>query len=268
MKNGKSFVERLKEAYEKAKKPLAFILAISLLTLEIISNLSFLPPDIKHALELTLIASFAAIIMEVLFHIYEKVVADKGHLKVIKPNDLYDEILSLVKTEKKVNIQCIGVAGRYGWYSVLSRLLDKSNDDSLHEANQFTVDLALISPTFYEENKKLLERFDAVLPVIEDIKRTQDKLTKMYSTDEKKKINLYFYDHLPNVVGFLVNEKYLFLNLCFWEELDNSELFFRGGGTEYLVYDKNDEFGGSRYIERFAGWFNYIKKCSEKKPNE
>ena len=260
MKNNKSFIDRLKEAYEKAKKPLAFILAISIICVEILSKFSFIPPDIKHAIELTLIATFAGIIMEVLFRIYEKVVSDKGHLKVIKPNDLYDEILNLVKTGKKVNIQCIGVAGRYGWYSVLSRLLDKSNDDSLHEANKFEVEVALISPKYYEENKKILERFDAVFPVVEDIKRTQAQLEKQYPNDDHKKINLYFYDHLPNFVGFLINENYLFLNSCYWEELDNNDLMFRAGGTEYLIYDKNDEFGGAKFIERFSGWFNYIKR--------
>ncbi len=67
-------------------------------------------------------------------------------------------------------------------------------------------------------------------------------------------------NYLPNFVGFLVNDNYLFLNTCYWDEADNNELTFRAGGTEYLVYDKNDEFGGSRYIERFSGWFNYIKR--------
>jgi len=35
------------------------------------------------------------------------------------------------------------------------------------------------------------------------------------------------------------------------------------GGTDYLVYDKNDEFGGAHYIERFTGWFNYIRQQNQ-----
>lgn len=48
----------------------------------------------------------------------------------------------------------------------------------------------------------------------------------------------------------------IFLNTCYWEHADDSTLIFRGGGTDYLVYDKNDEFGGAGYTDRF----NYIKK--------
>ena len=203
MKNGVPFFDRLKEAYERAKKPLAYIIILSMLCIEILSKLSVIPDNIKHKAELSLTVAVAMIIMEVLFRIYDKVVADKGYLKVIKPNDLYDEILNLVKTGKDVKIQCIGVAGRFGWYSVLSRLLDKGNDDSLHEANRFNVDIALISPDSYKGNEKILEKFDAVIPVIKDIKRTQEQLLNLYPNDDRKRLNLYHYEHLPNFVGFL-----------------------------------------------------------------
>jgi hypothetical protein len=215
-------------------------------------------------MELTLLVVIAFILLEILFQVYEKVVADKGRLKVIKPNMLYDELLNLIKTSKDIKIQYIGVAGRFGWYSVLSRLLDKSSEDSLYDANSFSVEVALISPTFYEENKGYLDKFDALFPITQDIMRTQEQIQLNQGNDEKT-LTLYEYNYLPNFVGFLINDNYLFLNACFWEEMEDSELAFRAGGTEYLVYDKNDEFGGAHYIGRFNGWFNYIKKMNNDK---
>lgn len=260
MEADKSFISRLKEAYEKGKKPLAYIIIVEIFVLEILANLSIFPSEVTRKIELTLIATLAIILLEILFQVYEKIVADKGYLKIIKPNALYDEILNLVKTSKKVDVKYIGVAGRFGWYSVLSRLLDKSNDDSLHDANKFNVEIALISPEFFEDNKDQLEKYDALFSITQDISRTQEKLQKMYPDDDNKTLKFYSYDYLPNFVGFLINDNYLFLNTCFWEEVDDSELTFRAGGTEYLVYDKNDEFGGALYIDRFNGWFNYIRK--------
>lgn len=182
-------------------------------------------------------------------------------MNIIQSNELYDEILDLVKATKMGNIQCIGVAGRHSWSPVLSKLLDKRSDESLHEANEFNIEIAYISPEFCKDNMSILEKFETVVPILEDIKRAQKQLEAQYPNDKKKRISLYNYDHLPNFVGFLVNDNYLFLNICFWEKLDTTdELDFRGGGTDYLVYDLNDKFGGSMYIERFRGWFNFIKK--------
>jgi len=258
MQKEKTFIAKLKEAYEKAQKPLAYIVIFSLLVLDALSRLSVIPPNMKKGIELGLIVAFVIIIMETLFRIYERVVSDQGQLKIIKVNNVYDEILSLVKTGKNVKIQCIGVAGRFGWYSVISRLLDRSNDDSLHEANKFNVEIALISNQLLDSDKYLSERFDTVGPIVKEIERSREGLLNEYS-DGHKKISLYRYNHFPNFLGFLINDNYLFFNACYWEEQEDGTFKLRASGTEFLIYDKNDDYGGSRYIERFSGWFNYIK---------
>ena len=258
----KPFIKRLQEAYEKTKKFLAYMIVVCIIILETLYKLTFIESEIKNIFELALIVPITLIIMEILFHIYDKVIADKGYLKQINSNSLYDEVLNLVKSNKNVKIQCIGVAGRYGWYSVIKRLLDRNSHDSLHETNKFNIEIALISPDFLKKQKVIFEKYAALLPIIQDIQRNKETLEKQYK-NENKKINLYLYEHIPNFVGFLVNDNYLFLNMCFWEEDENGELDFRGAGTNYLVYDLNDEFGGSQYIQRFKGWFKFIKNKSD-----
>ncbi len=59
------------------------------------------------------------------------------------------------------------------------------------------------------------------------------------------------------MLGFLINDNYLFVTYTFWETL-HGKLTLRAGGTDYFIYDKNDDFGGQEVIRRFNGWFNYI----------
>ena len=67
---------------------------------------------------------------------------------------------------------------------------------------------------------------------------------------------------MPNMLGFLVNDNYLFVTYAFWENL-HGKMTLRGGGTEYFEYDKNDEFGGQKVIRRFNGWFDYILSSND-----
>ncbi len=68
-------------------------------------------------------------------------------------------------------------------------------------------------------------------------------------------IKTYLYEHTPNFLGFLVNDNYLFTSLTYWEYVGTGEKYLRGGGTDYIVYDKNDGFGGAYYLKRFESWF-------------
>jgi hypothetical protein len=59
-----------------------------------------------------------------------------SQLNIIQSNELYNEILDLVKSTKTGSIQYIGVVGRHNWSPVLSKLLDKRSDEALHEADK------------------------------------------------------------------------------------------------------------------------------------
>ncbi len=60
---------------------------------------------------------------------------------------------------------------------------------------------------------------------------------------------------MPNFIGYLINDNYLFTTLAYWELEDGSEnkLALRGGRRPHIVYDKNDGFGGDYYINKFKG---------------
>ena len=52
--------------------------------------------------------------------------------------------------------------------------------------------------------------------------------------------------------------------MSYWETQDDKPANLRGGGTDYLVYDKNDGFGGAFFVKRFSGWFSYAAKEENK----
>ncbi len=98
----------------------------------------------------------------------------------------------------------------------------------------------------------MFEQFDTIESTVRSINRVPEL------TDNDSSLQLYFYDYMPNMLGFLVNDNYLFLTYCHWEHVRN-ELVLRAGGTDYFVYNKSDDFGGSECIKRFSGWLEYIR---------
>ena len=249
-----SFLDRLKEGLEKAKKPLAYILVLIVVIVEALPN-EILPGIAGGSAKIGLLLVLASILMGILFEIHETLVKRNSKLTVIKSNDLYSRIARIIKDSKNPKIQYIGVAGRHGWQTVIEKLLTEGTKDSVVGMSQFEVEMALIEPELCTEGS-LFERFDIVGPIIKQIRKKIETVSKENSGGS---LSLYTYDHMPNMIGFLINNNYLFLTLAHVEN-QNGEATLRAGGTDYFVYSRNDLFGGQEAIKRFQGWFDYIKE--------
>jgi len=262
MKNNKmTMVERLIEGYEKAKKPIAYSVMIIAVFLGALPS-EIIPPQFKDITFTSVLLILSLILMEILFELYEKIVKDKSRINQINSNELYDEIQGIVGNEKKVSIKFIGVAGRFGWQNVIEKLLNENDPNSLiSNKTQFEIQMALLSPETCNRHK-YFERFDAVSIIMKSIQRTAEILPEV--AEPNSKLSLHVYDHMPNMLGFLINENYLFLTQTYWEYLRN-ELVLRAGGSDYFVYNKNDDFGGQELIKRFNGWFEFITEQSNQK---
>ena len=253
-----SLLERLKEGLEKAKKPFAYILVFIAVIIEALPE-ELLPPSAGSSARVATLLALSFILMEILFGIHETIVKKSTKLIRIKSNDLFTRIARIVKYEKNHTVQYIGVAGRHGWQTVIEKLLVDNSKDSVLDSTSFNIEMALIDPVQCEE-VSLLERFDIVGPIIKQISKKIDQLSNKQPNGA---LSLYTYNHMPNMIGFLVNNNYLFLALAYIEEQGDEEIL-RAGGTDYFVYSKNDLFGGQEAIKRFQGWFNYIKKNGNK----
>ena len=254
-----NLLERLKEGLVKAKKPFAYILVFIAVIIEAIPS-ELLPASSGSTARVATLLALSFILMEILFEIHETIVKKSSKLVRIKSNDLFSRIARIVRNEKHPTIQYIGVAGRHGWQTVIEKLLVDDSKESILGAAKFEIEMALIDPKQCEEDP-LLERFDIVGPIIKQISKKIEQLSKKQSNGN---LSLYTYNHMPNMIGFLVNGNYLFLALAFIEKQDGEQIL-RAGGTDYFIYSKNDLFGGQEAIKRFQGWFKYIKENENNK---
>ncbi|PHQ58839.1 MAG: hypothetical protein COC08_09620 [Maribacter sp.] len=250
----KTFLERLKEGYEVAKKPIAYIIMFVALLLQTLPT-DLMPKSVQGHTYMVMLLILALILMEILFTIYENSIKDKAKLNIIEAGELYDSILAIVLKEKNVTIKYIGVAGRIGWTNVITKLLNENNPDSLvANRTKFNVEIALLNPKTQNDDKDY-KRFKTVNEISDQIKDAAEHLPAV--SVPGCNLSLYHYTHMPNMLGFLVNDNYLFVTYAFWETL-LGKMTLRAGGTDYFIYDKNDDFGGQEVIRRFNGWFNYI----------
>jgi len=253
-KEPQSLIDRLKAGYDAAQKPITFLVMFFAVCLATLPS-EFLPENVQKVSYMVMLLVLALILLEMLFEIYESTVKNKKKLNIVNSNDLYGEILDIVSNQKSVNIKYLGVAGRHGWTGILDKLLNENNPDSLI-ANKinFEIDIALLNPETQEKHNDIYKRFSTVGVAADTIQSYSNHIKE---TTKDSELRLHFYDHMPNMLGFLIDENYLFVTHAYWEELQG-QLTLRAGGTDYFVYDRNDDFGGQEFIRRYQGWFQYI----------
>lgn len=260
--NKPTLIQRLIEGYEVAKKPIAYVIMLIALLLQSLPS-DLMPTSIQKTSYTAVLVVLALILMQVLFEIYEKVVKSQKELNIIDSNELYSKILDIVSNERRVSIKYLGVAGRHGWTGVLEKFLNENNPESLiANRTRFQIDVALLDPKESKANEHIYRRFQAVSTISDSVKTAAKHVSEIAPGSEMR---LHYYSHMPNMLGFLVNDNYLFITYAYWEHLQG-ELTLRAGGTDYFVYDKNDDFGGQEIIKRFSGWYDFILESEKGRP--
>lgn len=254
----KSIVQRFKTAYQTTKRELVGFSAVLLIVVLLVERIpvQLLGKGVSASLK-TVAAMFIGLVaLQVLFEIYERLEKSISELPVIAANDLLKRIKALVEKEKTVTIDFIGVAGRNGWQKVVAYLLDATDEEySILEKKDIQIRVALVSDVALQQIGEGGKIYNQVDVISESIISTTERLKRAGYNNVS--IELYRYDHLPTILGLLVNDNYLFLGHTYWQRDPDSALKLRGGGQQYIAYDKNDVFGGKFFIERFQGWFDY-----------
>ncbi len=261
----KSFTEKIREFYQKSKASLAYILLATILLTQ------FLPENILHSTigsfsQLGLFTSFGFLMLEILFEINKQV--SKKETDRLKRYDDWNEALPDAKAildrqiekENIVKIKIIGVSLRHHWYfvkGIIEPLL------RIGKKVEISLEMAMLGDKFYETHSDIVtedfeDKYKLSGQAIEkEIKRFKKEFNDQFQT-AKWNIELYKYNHLPNIVGILIDNNYLFTGLTF---LKNGT--FRAGGSDYDLYTEDDTFGGHDKIDIFNSWFEYIKSKSK-----
>lgn len=253
----KSLLDLLQDGYEAAKKPIAYIMMLLAVLLGSLPS-EILPDSIQEITYSSVLLILALMLLQILFEIYEKVMEEEKVLNIKEHDQLYSEIRKIIfnSKDKTTTIKCIGVAGRNCWGDIVEKFTQENNDDYLgKQAIHFNIDIALLDIKTWKTNHQSLRRIGDYSQTIDNIKLRSEHI-KETSLDGSN-LNLHFYSHMPNMIGILVNNNYLFVTYTYWEIQEN-EWTLRAGRTNHFVYDRNDNFGGQEMINRFLGWFNYI----------
>lgn len=259
-----SLWDRFKLGMQLLKKPLVYFLVFLVIILQILPS-DILPFNSGVYLYGTALIWLGYTLLEMLFEIHEKILNQRKELNIIESEKVFSEIKDIIlgSKQKITNIKCIGVAGRNGWTNVIEKLTQENHEDSLLKNSiKFEIDLLLLDPATWEANGLAFRRINDYRNTIENINRRSDFINNSVTNDSY--LNLHLYDHMPNVIGLLINDNYLFVTNSYWE-VQEGEWVLRAGGTNHFVYDKNDDFGGQEVINRFMGWFNYILYSNETK---
>jgi hypothetical protein len=255
----KSLIDRLREGYERAKKPIAYLTMLVVVLLQSLPG-SLIPADLRDTAGAGALIALGLILMEMLFEIYEKTVKAPRGVNLINSNDLYREVREIVADEREVTIQFLGLAGRFGWQNVLEKMLNEHDPDSLAEKVKFDIEVALIEPDLCTPDDPTFGRFEMAGAIARQVER---RAAAIAALPNPSRMTLYHYRHMPNMIGILVNGNYLFLTYCWWER-QHDGLVLRAGGSDYFVYNKGDDFGGQEVIQRFQGWFDFIREHGRK----
>lgn len=255
----KTLIDRLREGYERAKKPIAYLTMLVVVLLQSLPA-DLLPGRVRETAGTGALIALALILLEMLFEIYEKTVNAPRGVNLINSNDLYRDIREIVADEREVSIQYIGVAGRHGWQNVLEKMLNEHDPDSLTEKVRFTIEVALVEPALCTPDDPVFSRFEMAGAIARQVRRRAEAIAALPNPST---VALYHYRHMPNMIGILVNHNYLFVTHCWWER-QHDGLVLRAGGSDYFVYDKGDDYGGQEVIARFEGWFDYIRESGRK----
>lgn len=260
--DSKNLVSRFKKAYHLTKRGLVWLAAILLVVVLFLDRVprQIINDDVASNFKIAAGVVIGLIALQILLEIYERLDQSLTSLPILKSNDLLSNIYKLLEKERKVEIDFIGVAGRNGWQKVISYLLDATDDQHcILDKRSVKIRIALIN------NKALKAIGDAgkiyaqVDVLADGILSVKERLIKAgYKNVE---IEFYRFDHIPTMVGMLINKNYLYLGATYWQRDPDELLKLRGGGQQYIAYDKNDVFGGAFYIERFEGWLDFY--CSE-----
>ncbi|MGH1485992.1 MAG: hypothetical protein ACRBCI_07190 [Cellvibrionaceae bacterium] len=263
MKKEKDFFLRIREAFTLYKREICLFLLFCAIVVDILPSelVGATFGDVaasKIQLSALLIVSLLAI--DVLFEIFFDLKENNKRVTRIESSAILDNIFRLIEREGQITINYIAIAGATGWGSVLSKLVDANDSHSLLDKREVNINICLIDEPVLDTLEASKERYEAVSNIVNEINRAKKRL------DDKNykniKISLHRYNHMPNIMGFLVNGNYLFSTFCYWEEEDGmaDSYVLRGGRRNHIVYDKNDGFGGDFYIEKFEGWFKYITR--------
>lgn len=245
----KNFIENLRDAWKKIRKPASYVIALAVFTLCIVPDKGF---------KFIAAAALGTIILSIIFEIHEKIVPQKQTIYEKGLAEATEDIEKFVKKysgdKRNIHIQYIGMTMYNAWNTMetVFNSLKKGGIKNIH------FEVAMLTPEWLELNK-IRKGWTP------DSAKNNSMRIKIFFDASQAHINelnwtesIHFYAHMPCLHGILINESVLICEDSRWE---NDEM--KAGDHPMRLYQKDDAFGGDDKIKVFVGWFNYCKSKSQ-----
>lgn len=254
--------EKINSIYESFKEPIAYILLTSAVILQYV-EIEWIQTGVT--------ISLGFLILQVLLNIGKEVAKKhtaelpKWHSWEKVDTEIIKSINKIADVEEKLHIIVLGISLRRAWFMIQQFIEKNCIAKNMYHLSSIDIELGIVDCGWLEERKDFYD-FDSYMfnkyhrhgvnteSNLEEFKSEFNEILKR----KKININIYKYKHMPNIYGFLINERELYRGICHWEWYGKGPNLVASGG-EYELYRQGDTFGGSEKINEFKSWFKYCK---------
>jgi hypothetical protein len=245
MHSQESLTQVAKRWYESLRKPLIVILVF----LAFVARYLNIPITKDGAM-----LAAALLLINMLFEIHDLLLKDKAPTRFTRFHGAAIHFRKQVEqraTPRKVlSLKWLGMSMEYGC-PFLDDML--SNLKRHHRRVRIELTVVMIDP----EWPILKELNDTWPSKAQSSVKSMASLLKRIGTDSPHDITveLYFYRHVPNWHGFVINDRFVYLSTCSWQE---GRLL--GGEVTYELIDAQADNIAAERVKHFLGWFDYCKQ--------
>jgi hypothetical protein len=243
-----SLVTYLRRGYTSIKRPLAFLLILTV----IIGSIVPIP-----AIQIAAIGLLGIIILETLFDIQSKFISKDRRVVFAEffeaSNFMKQVILSRVERNQCVQIRALGMSMGHAWpflTNTLTPLLDREMRQTVE------LHIAMLDGNWEELSRINPDWSSRAKTNLSEILRFINSHEKRLAAKEWT-VTVHQYRHMPNWHGILIDDDLLFLSVCFWR---NNRL--TGAENGYELLSASDESLGRHRIAQFKTWFEFVSRSS------
>jgi len=190
------------------------------------------------------IAGIFAILFKTMFSIIDIIAKKYSGEKYQDLNEVTPKILELLKrrTSNCHTIKTIGSTGATlpdGLFSYLCQ------DSSIH----VNVILYLVDP-----DSPIINHMPKYWPDETRYFLNRLKTEVIKNLGSRVSLELWMFDHIPCISGYLIDDQHLFLNFYVWKQSENQEWFLKSHSEAYVYYRRSEET--ERYFGMFESWID------------
>jgi len=184
--------------------------------------------------------------LSVLFDIYNKVSGnEKKTVKFARFSDAVSDfrkhVDQLIISEQDISIKWMGITMEYGQPALKEIIADLTN---IGRQNRLDIEVSMLDPSWTEVNSLNVEWNE----------KAKAGFNLLNKTSDDGLCTLFTYKYIPNIHGFILNDKHFYIGTCRWLE-GRPDFWMTAGENEYLYVKLGKNKLDDIEAKNFLKWF-------------